>query len=97
MSKATEIIETLIEYGGNPQKNWPGFKRVGGKLIGPMPYGFEVVKSSRQFKAGEDWVHDGEARHGSVKYVSMDSGKSVWLDADDINLNKGIIPYGIFG
>jgi hypothetical protein len=61
---------------------WKGFKRVSGRLTGPMPTGFKVLKSDMRLKKGDVYKTTGEMGQGNVQYGSK-SGK-VWYDKDDI-------------
>ena len=82
---------------GTTQPQWKGFKRSGGRLVGEMPFGFLVKKNDRQLgNAGSRYQRSGPGRMGMVPYFSIESGKTVSLDADEINsytLKKIIEPY----
>lgn len=83
---------------------WPGAgPRIGGRLAGPMPDGFVVVKAERPFdevEVGMEYTSR-DARHGSVKYLpTTRGGYKRWMDLDDVMVaaRKGAIqPYGEYG
>lgn len=91
-------------------RKWPGFQRVSGRLAGPMPASFRVVKASvgaghPKFTAldvGDTFVGK-ESRQGSVKYEKHGGGlrEFHWMDRDDVDLathsHKTIEPAGEYG